>query len=223
MGKFYEVYGREENEHDQRRIGAFAECCNLSDGAHKSTGIPKHRYSGPPRMLGFTDKALDKFRALLLNAGWTLVIVSECSGSNKTRTRTLRQITEIVSGATHEDNVESSYTLAAIYVESIPSKRSVRYYSMGVATLNSATGKASLHEITDTKSHVSDYLHRLLLTFDPNEIVWNQAAADLLELSSYRTRRVEVDQNHISIEWIYNHLLCRVLSMKPDKYNYKDR
>jgi DNA mismatch repair ATPase MutS len=139
-------------------------------------------------MLGFTDKALDKFRSLLLNAGWTLVIVSEQSSPSKTRTRTLRAITEIVSGATHEDNVESSYTLAAVYVEPIPSNRSVRYYSMGVATLNTATGKASLHEITETKAHSADYLNRLLLSFDPNEILWNQEAADLFELSSYRTR-----------------------------------
>lgn len=77
MGKFYEVYGREDDEEDERRVNAFAECCNLQDGAHKSTGIPKHRFKLPPRMLGFTDKALDKYRALLLNAGWTLVIVTE--------------------------------------------------------------------------------------------------------------------------------------------------
>jgi hypothetical protein len=108
-------------------------------------------------MLGFTDKALDKFRSLLLNAGWTLVIVSECEAeySVKGKTRTLREITEIVSGATHEDNTHSSYTVCAVYMEEIPStKGSIKYYSAGFASLSSSTGRAHMEELTETKTHI---------------------------------------------------------------------
>lgn len=226
MGTFYEVYGREENEEDERRVAAFAECCNLQDGAHKSTGIPKHRYPSPPRMLGFTDKALDKFRSLLLNAGWTLVIVSECDSQYTTRgkTRTLREITEIVSGATHEDNQVSSYTICAVYIESIPSSSTVQYYSAGFVSLSSSTGKVQLEELTETKSHIQDYIYRFLLSNDPSLVLTcSEEVSQLLDMSGYRTQRIELQPNSKKVKWIYDNLLSCVAKMEVKSYHYKGR
>jgi hypothetical protein len=72
----------------------------------------------PPRMLGFGIHSLDKYRPMLLNAGWTLVIVSE--RPNTPGRKTLRDITEIVSAATFEDNNDGGYTLASLYLEPVP-------------------------------------------------------------------------------------------------------
>lgn len=117
MGKFYEVYGREESEEDMRRVEAFAECCKLADGAHKTTGIPQNHFQSPPRMLGFNTASLDKYRSQMVTAGWTLVIVSEKHEYDSTRPS--RVITEIVSGATNEDVAGNTYTVAAVSVEPV--------------------------------------------------------------------------------------------------------
>lgn len=225
MGKFYEVYGREENEDDEKRIEAFSECCNLADGAHKSTGIPKHRFISPPRMLGVPIQSIEKYRNLLLSAGWTLVIVSEKKMDSDV-TRPLREITEIVSGATHEDLSGNSYVISSVYVEPIKSSSSgtIRYYSFGYASISTTTGKASVVELTETKSNVQDFLQRQLLIHNPDEVfLCTECAKDIFDWTLYKTRQLEVEAENMKINHIHATILAKIVGFEKSSLTYKDR
>ena len=226
MGKFYEVYGRDDIDADQDRVDAFAECCRLADGAQKSTGIPKHRYKVPPRMVGFPVQSIEKYRNLLLNAGWTIIIVSEKSGEGS---RPTREITEIVSGATNEDIMGDTYRISAVYTEPIVDTATsrVRYYSVGYASVNTSTGVATVSELTNTKGNIQDYMQRQLLSHNPDEILICDDL-QLYEMSMYRTRSVALSKDEKTPNWVIDNLLSQMSQsdkkeLNQTKLNYKQR
>ena len=213
-GHFYEVYGREDNESDLRRLEALGECCGLAT-SYKRTGIPKHRYE-KVIMMGVNIHSIQKFRRELLDNGWTLVIVKE-KDTNSTLpsdSRKLREIKEIVSGATSDAITGKTYNLASIYAEPIKGvSGKVESYSVGFASVNTQTGQATIDEITHTKSNVVDFMNRLLLANEPNEILLCDTT-NLFELSLYRTTPFPIEDELKNANWVCDNLLTKIVG-KP--------
>jgi len=94
-------------------------------------------------MMGVNIHSIQKFRRELLDNGWTLVIVKE-KDTNSTLpsdSRKLREIKEIVSGATSDAITGKTYNLASIYAEPIKGvSGKVESYSVGFASVNTQTG-----------------------------------------------------------------------------------
>ena len=220
-GHFFEIYGREDNDEDERRLSAIAECCNVAT-TFKSQGIPKHRYDRV-LMQGVNISSLDKYRGTLLENGWTIVIVKEkeSNGQLTTDARKLREIKEIVSGATSDIMTGNTYTLASIYTEQNTDRSGkVQSYSVGFSSINSQTGQASIEEFTHTKSNVVDFINRVLLATNPNEILLCDDLK-LFELSLYRTTAFPVDDNLKNTKWIFENLLTYIVNKPVRKLNLK--
>lgn len=158
VGSFYEMYGIGDNIDDDQggmREGTMKHICNIMDIV-----LTKKNKSNPacdrsnPFIAGFPSIMLDKYTDLMINAGFTIVLIEQ----QKTKIKSIRSgkesqvitrnVTRIISPGTHVPSEtspgesENGRKVMAIRLEANPSKGA----SFGIACTDMFTSDTVIHE-----------------------------------------------------------------------------
>lgn len=171
-GKFYEVYGVDNANEKLGKVSEIASLLRIVE-TRQDTKITENSRKNP-QMAGFNCASIDRFLDVLMENGYTVVIVDQITPPPDVT----RGVTAIWSQGTYINNigVKDNY-LISIYIESEPHRASnKRYDHIGMTAINLATGKNYIHEVDSFSSdpnHAIDEAYRFIQTFSPIEIIVN--------------------------------------------------
>ena len=166
VGGFYELYAiLPENKEDEiigPNLYVLSDILNFYIGTKHSTHCTYH-------MIGVPEHAIDKYRPILLNDNYTLIIVDQITPSPNPE----RDVVEIISSSTTIDNYDKkdSHYLVSIFINSF-SNQSVFY--IGLSAIDISTGVNYTHKITskyNEKDIWKDDIFRLIHYYSPSELL----------------------------------------------------
>ena len=128
-------------------------------------------------MAGFPDHSLLKFKNILLNHNFTIILVEQVTEPPNPE----RKVTEIISPGTSLDpfNKADTHYLLSIYIDSYPS-HTHQIHIAGLSAINIATGKNYVHTIVSTvddKNLWKDEIYRFIHYYNPSEILIHYSSA----------------------------------------------
>ena len=146
-------------------IHAIADICNIQVTRKNKSILEVSRNN--PWMAGFPMHALSKHSKLLVEAGFTLVIVRQTTPPPNP----VRKVTEVLSPATVLTVASETSWLMVYYFEADDA-------AAGIAGVDVTTGKTFFYECTEA---VADESYRLLNHYQPSEIVVYGPAKEMFE------------------------------------------
>jgi DNA mismatch repair protein MutS len=168
-GHFHEIYSVHNDEERVGNAPLIAGLLNIRE-TRKDTKNPYISRKNPI-MVGFNSVSLDRNVELLVDYGYTVVVVNQIPGTDPIR----RKVAYVVSPGT---NMDSPYdpTIVAIYMENIWSREASRYLRYaGMAAVNHITGQITIYECNSSLADgnmAEDTVARFIQTFCPVEIVF---------------------------------------------------
>jgi len=126
-----------------------------------------------PLMCGFPLQALNKFMNILMNHGYTVILIEQTTQPPNPK----REITGIYSPGTSIDYVQSSDTnnIVCIYVEQEKQMNGKFLPCVGLSSIDLSTGKSSIYEVCSMKddpNYALDEAYRFILATNPREIIF---------------------------------------------------
>jgi DNA mismatch repair protein MutS len=168
IGSFWEYY--DCDKHRGADVKIVSELLNIAM-TRKNKSIPEISRTNP-LMGGFPTPTLKKYLPVLLDDGYTVVLVSQVTPPPNPK----RAVTKIYSKGTYIDNIRTSNStnLMSIYIETQPDTHGKMLVFVGIGIVDLATGKSHAGEIFSTKmdpESALDELYRLITVLDPIEIM----------------------------------------------------
>jgi len=173
-GMFYEIYGIDNEQEKLGHAPEIAVLLNVQLTRTDKSILENNRKN--PLLLGFPCEWVEKNLSVLVNNGYTVIIVDQVSekmcGAKKEITR---EVTRIVSPSTYTNtttNQPENY-LISIYIDSFLKKQN-KYYNIGLTAIDLRTGKIFAHQAIsrDYDFNASiDETYRFVQTFQPTEII----------------------------------------------------
>lgn len=176
VGGFYEIYDTENltTGRTQANIREIAELCQLSLTVHEVAGRPDTQtlFGGVP------DYALAKYEKILVNAGFTVVVVGQRKGARGEVTD--RVVDHISSPGLYVDGSVAERRLVGVVLESLEGgAAALRQVYWAAAALDLATGRIWFVEGADR-----DRLHQFLCMHPPAEmVIWSDGGAGAAALT----------------------------------------
>ena len=173
IGSFYECY----SVHNEKvQIGPdlqyFSNLLNIQV-SRRNKNIPDidfHNWS----LLGVPSISLMKYRDVLLNHGYTIVLVDQVSSPPNPE----RKVTEIISPSTIidvYDNQDSHYLLS-FYINQYQTNTYEKILIIGISAIDITTGVNYIHKIQSSfkdNKLWKDELYRITHNYNPSEIIFN--------------------------------------------------
>lgn len=171
-GIFYEVYGI-ENEHEKLgHASEIASILNVQLTRVDKSIVENNRHN--PLMMGFPCASADRNIQILIDHGYTVVIVDQTAekqvGSKKIF---IREVTSVHSPATYASTSKTENFLVSIYIES-NLKKGKYLYDIGLTAVDLGTGKIYAHQSISRENDTNgslDEMYRFVQTFQPTEII----------------------------------------------------
>ena len=173
VGSFYECYSV---HNDTVQIGPdlqyFSNLLNIQV-SRRNKNIPEidfHNWS----LLGVPSISLIKYRDVLLNYGYTIVLVDQVSSPPNPE----RKVTEIISPSTiidAYDNQDSHYLLS-FYMNQYPTNTYEKILMIGISAIDITTGVNYIHKIQSSLKDNKlwkDELYRITHNYNPYEIIFH--------------------------------------------------
>lgn len=188
-GSFYELYDDGSKQTDLKQIG---ELLNIQVSRRNKSIIEVSR--GNLEMAGFPSYTLNKFLNILVANNYTCVIVSQTTPPPNPK----REVTDIVSPGTYvEDDISNDTNyLMAIYLEDFCEYKTNKLcITIGASLVDLSTGKTFVFECASKSNDINyplDELYRLIISFNPREIVING--------------KIKTNHSSLSFEQIVNYL-----------------
>lgn len=158
-GHFYEFY---QIENEVGRAGEVADLLNMLLSKKDKNIAEVNRKN--PQMAGFPTLAVKRHLPVLLNAGWTVVMVEQVSPPPHPD----RAITAIYSKGTYLDNTEDTNTnyIMSIYLEEGKNDSLICGWSL----IDLSTGYSLVYQVDHgTRSFVMEELNRVIVSYRPKE------------------------------------------------------
>lgn len=188
-GSFYELYDDGSKQTDLKLIG---ELLNIQVSRRNKSIIEVSRNN--LEMAGFPSYTLNKFLNILVANNYTCVIVSQTTPPPNPK----REVTDIVSPGTYiEDDItnETNYLMSIYLEEFCEYKTNKLSMTVGASLVDLGTGKTFVFECASKSNDINyplDELYRLVISFNPREIVING--------------KFKTDTSSLSYEQIVNYL-----------------
>ena len=167
IGSFHEAYATLERGYN---LNELSEILNIIC-TRKDKSNPKISDSNP-MMLGFPSVSLNKFIKILMENGFTVVVIDQVTPPPKPK----REITQICSPGTYiEDNYspDSNY-ITSLYIEEESQFDGSVLYVIGLSAIDLTTGDNMVHEVYSSKGDdklALDEAVRFNNRFSPKEII----------------------------------------------------
>jgi DNA mismatch repair protein MutS len=172
VGSFFELYGIYQ---DDKIIGCdvikISEILNVQY-TKKDKKKPDNILSNP-WMCGFPDHSITKFRNVLLNNNYTIVLVEQVTAAPNPE----REVTEILSPGTIIDPFNKSTTnnLLSIYITQYTDYKSHKeIFVCGLSVIDIGTGECHVMETRSIPDDINLYIdeaYRFIHTYNPIEVI----------------------------------------------------
>lgn len=165
-GSFFELYDDGSKNIDIREIG---DLLNIVVSRRNKSIAEVSRAN--PEMAGFPSHALKKFLGILLNAQYTIVLVTQTTPPPNPK----REVTEILSPGTCLDiTSKDTNNLMVIYAEETEMYKShKKHLTLGIAFVDLTTGESAVYEVSSydrDASYPYDEAFRILSIYNPKEL-----------------------------------------------------
>ena len=193
VGHFYEAYAvdNEKEKKNSENMKNLADIMNIQM-TRKNKSISENS-RGNPLMIGVNIYSIDKYIQILLNANFTIVLISQTSDPPYVK----REVTNIYSPGT---NIEYSIkgntnNLVNIYIEQVKQYDGNEIIFIGASSIDLSIGKNTIFEINskiNDKNYALDELFRFIQVYDPKELIFikkninmsNDKLSNYLELNN---------------------------------------
>lgn len=167
VGSFFELYATNSEGPDLEKIASLLNVvCTRKDKSVKQ--ISKSN----PLLVGFPTQALHKFLGILMNHGYTVIVIEQVTKPPNPK----RGITGIYSPGTAIEHVNSSDSnnIICIYIEYEQQLNGKSLPCCGLSSIDLTTGKSQIYEVcstSDDANYALDEAYRFILATNPKEIV----------------------------------------------------
>lgn len=208
VGQFYEIYAV---INDEMHIGPdLNEICDILNihVAKRNNNIQEINLDNF-LMAGFPDHALVKYKNILLNNNYTIILVDQITPSPNPE----RDVVEIISPATTLDHFNKNDTnyLLSVYLSLYPSMiQKKKIYLLGVSLIDITTGNSYVHKIqssVDDEKIWKDELFRFIHYYSPSEI-----------LIHYDTKDININKEEIIAELSLNDSMIHINTNKTKEF-----
>jgi DNA mismatch repair protein MutS len=168
VGSFFEFYSLLTKGPDIEKIASLLNIVST----RKDKSIKEISFKNP-LMAGFPLVALDKFVNILMNHGYTVILVEQITQPPNPK----REITQIFSPGTAINYIQSNDTnnIVCIYVEQEKQLNGKFLPCIGLSSIDLSTGKSIIYEVCSMKDDPNfalDETYRFILSMNPREIVF---------------------------------------------------
>jgi DNA mismatch repair protein MutS len=168
VGSFYEAYGTDKLGFDLSKL---AEVLNAKL-ARKNSKNGEKISTGNPYMVGFPAVSKQKHVKLLLDNGFTIIIIDQVTPPPNPK----REVTEIISPGTYieENKSPDSNNVVSLYIEDELQSNGQILIAIGMSMIDLTTGKSQFYEvysINGDEKYALDETVRFVNSNNPNEII----------------------------------------------------
>ena len=203
VGHFYEAYGVDNDDENtnSENMKNLADIMNIQMTRKNKSITGSSR--GNPLMIGVNIYSIDKYIQILLNANYTIVLISQISEPPYIK----REVTNIYSPGTNIEYSTKGNTnnLVSIYLEQVKQHDGNDILWIGASTVDLSIGKNVIFEIhskINDKNFALDELFRFIQVYDPNELILvkknvnmsNDKLSNYLELNNRIVHYKEYEQ-----------------------------
>ena len=175
VGSFFECYAI-DNENEKFNVNNLNCICDLMNIqiSRKNKNIIENSRSNP-LMAGFPLVAIEKFIQILINNGYTVVLIEQVTEPPEPD----RKVTNIFSPGTSINFISSdeSANLLSIYIETIKDIKSYKeIICVGLSLIDLTTGKSIIYETFSKPDDINsslDEIYRFIQSHNPREILIN--------------------------------------------------
>ena len=157
VGSFFELYSANDNLVNMKEIG---DLLGIIVSRKNKAILTVDRSN--TEMAGFPLHAAKKFFSILLNNGYTVVLVEQVSPPPNPK----RAVTQVLSPGTRLDDIQNpdNNYLCSVYVDDL---------TIGFALIDVSTGQCKIQEsYAQDKKHVEELINGFVLSYNPREIVF---------------------------------------------------
>lgn len=202
VGSFHEAYSTNDRGFNLNKL---SEILNLIC-TRKNKSIPEVSLKNP-NMLGFPSIALQKYLKILIEHGFTIIIIDQVTPPPEPK----RAVTGIYSPGTYlkESFSPDSNNIVSIYIEEEIQKNSKVLMCIGMSVVDLSTGSNTVYESyskKDDEKYSMDDAVRFINSFNPKEILIHR-------------KKFKKD----SIKTIDKDKLINYLEIGNKNYNYKEK
>lgn len=193
VGGFYEAYSTDELGPDLTKI---SEITNLVKTKKDKTiqNVSKKN----PYMMGFNITALDKFMKILIDNGYTVVIIDQVTPPPKPK----RAITGIYSAGTYinASGGQDMNNIVSIYIEDEKQLNGSYLTCIGLSCIDLSTGESTVYEISSNlgdEKYALDEAYRFVLNHNPKEILLTRSEIEKVSMAKESLLSyLELDDKH---------------------------
>ncbi len=164
-GGFFEIYGYENKGADVKKIAKIFEI----QSTKKNKSIEKVSKSNP-EMAGVPCYVIDKYIDLLVDNGYTVILVEQVTPAPNPK----REVTKIISSGTQESelNIYNNYLMSIYFSVSKSLKTAQSYIIASISYIDINTNNSYIFETTqnDTELNMEDIL-QIISSNNPSEII----------------------------------------------------
>ena len=174
IGKFYEVYGINNDEYKLGNIYEIADTLNIQI-TKKNKNISGNSFKNP-LVAGIPNYTIEKHTQTLVNNGYTVVIYSQVKhgSSSNTFSGVERKITNVFSpGTKTEVNKVNNNFLSSIYIETFE-VHNKKKMCIGISFIDITTGENIVYETASKEgdeNYALDSVFHYLKIYQPSEII----------------------------------------------------
>lgn len=213
VGHFYEAYAV-DNDHESvnaDNIYKTADIMNIQV-TRKNKSIVKNSRANPI-MIGVNIYSKDKYIPILLNAGFTIVMIEQTTEPPNPK----REVTQIYSPGTVIDpkgiSAGASNNIMSIFIETNPNDPKKLFKNIGLSVIDFTTGKNTIYEVYSNKGN-RDYNYSLDETF---RFIQVYNPCEILIIVN------ETSENVDKIEGISNDYLKNYLNLSDTIVHYRNK
>jgi len=166
IGSFYEIKMVKNENEDIGNLDKICNILNIQITRSNKNIIDISRSN--PYMAGFPIVSLNKFLPLLLENGYTVVVIDQDDSISSNSTKKTRKISGIYSPSIqpYEYNNISDNNLTSIIIEILPKD----IYIISISILNMTTNEFHLYELYSNKTNYLDDIYRIIIRYTLKEI-----------------------------------------------------
>ena len=207
VGSFFEAYAI-DNEKEKINIDNLNQICDLMNIqiSRKNKNVIENSRSNP-LMAGFPLFAIEKFIQILMNHGYTVVLIEQVTEPPEPE----RKVTNIFSPGTSINYAPSEETsnLLSIYIESSKDLKNYRdVVCIGLSIIDLTTGKSIVYQTHSEGDDINlafDEVYRFIQSHNPKEIIFNVKSCPLskkklisyMEISNKIYHYIEEPDKHL--------------------------
>ena len=226
VGHFYEAYAINNNQEktNSENMIRLADIMNIQMTRKNKSIVGNGR--GNPLMIGVNIYSIDKYIQMLLNANYTIVLISQTSEAPYVK----REVTNIYSPGT---NIEYSIkgttnNLVSVFIEEVKHSDNNNILFIGATTIDLSVGNNTIFEIhskINDKNYALDELFRFIQVYDPKELIiikknvqiTNETLSNYLELNNrivHYKEISEINKHYFNINY-QRQFLERIFKKNP--------